>query len=149
MISLFDRLVIGGPVSLPVAVNNMRLFLEALADPISDNIAVDVKGPIFLAPYNNINILSGGNPGNNVNIAIKCLTFDYGASLATHPLAGTTIEINNFQIEADEKAFLFETINETTQVEVADLYNSEVSVCWFGAVADGSTNCLIPHSKAA
>jgi hypothetical protein len=139
MISLNSLGVLGGNVSLFDASENMKYFLQALADTTSDNIAVDVKGPILLAPYNGNKILNGGNPASNVNRAIRCLTFDYGASLATHPdvPVADKIFLVNLQIQADEKAFLFrsEDTLDAQEILVTDLYNSIVSVCWFGAVA--------------
>lgn len=156
MISLNSLGVLSGNVSLSNARQNMRFFLEALDDDTSDNIAVDVKGPILLAPYDDgttiYKVLDGEIIGNNVNRAIKCLTFDYGASLATHPdvpSLNDKISLKNVQIQADEKAFLFNSVNaiEAKEIIVTDLYNSEVSVCWFGAVADcGNTSNSIANA---
>ncbi|MCO5231720.1 MAG: hypothetical protein M9958_11270 [Chitinophagales bacterium] len=141
MVSLFQAGVLAGMDTLIVARENTRIIHEILNDPLADHdIAVDVKGIIYLAPYEDINhvvhsVLDGGNPGTNTNRAIRCLTFDYGSSFATQQ-DSDTISIRNFQVEASDKAFLFESSNEATRVNVTDLYNSQVSVCWFGAVAD-------------
>ena len=145
MIYLSDisNLVVANDNSLAVAEENTRIILSYLNNPLADDfdIMVDVGGKIYLAPYddgtNVFSVLDGNvliTPPNNANRANWCLTFQYGSSFATRPGADT-MSIRNFQVEASEKAFLFETINEDTRVEVTDLYNSEVSVCWFGAVA--------------
>ena len=141
MIYLSDisNLVVANDNSLAVARKNTEIILGYLNDTDADDfdIMVDVGGEIFLAPYNGVSVLDGNlriTPPNNANRATWCLTFQYGSSFATRPGADT-MSIRNFQVEASEKAFLFETINEDTRVEVTDLYNSIVSVCWFGAVA--------------
>lgn len=127
--------------TLSVARENTRLILDIIKNPEADlDIAVDLKGIIYLAPYtdpDNItyDTIDGISSGFNINRAVRCLTFDYGSSFATTSEQTTNMKIKNFQIEASEKAFLFETIDEDTRVEVTELYNSVVSVCWFGAVA--------------
>jgi hypothetical protein len=132
--------IVANDQTLLVARKNTELILGIINNPNADlDIAVDLKGIIYLAPYDDgvlppQDTIDGGSPLANTNRAIRCLTFDYGSSFATQP-DSDTMSIRNFQIEASEKAFLFETINEDTRVEVTDLYNSEVSVCWFGAVA--------------
>jgi hypothetical protein len=145
MIYLSDisNLVVANDNSLAVAEENTRIILSYLTNPNADDfdIMVDVGGIIYLAPYddgtNVFSVLNGNAvnpPPANRNRANWCLTFQYGSSFATRP-GSDTISFKNFQIEASEKAFLFESINENTRVNVTDLYNSEVSVCWFGAVA--------------
>lgn len=127
-----------------VAEENTRKILAIINDPEADlDIAVDLKGVIYLAPYtdpDNVThtVIDGISSGFNINRAVRCLTFDYGSSFATRP-GSDTMSIKNFQIEASEKAFLFETINEDTRLEVTELYNSVVSVCWFGAEAQHGT----------
>jgi hypothetical protein len=127
--------------TLAVARENTRKILEIINNPLATDfdIMVDIGGVIFLAPYNGENELNGSSiitPPNNANRATWSLTFQYGASFATSDEQATIMKIKNFQVEASEKAFLFESIDEDTRVNVTDLYNSEVSVCWFGAVAD-------------
>jgi hypothetical protein len=154
MIYLSDisNLVVANDNSLAVAEENTRIILSYLNDPLADDfdIMVDVGGVIFLAPFDdgtNVFSLLDGNavnpPTANTNRANWCLTFQYGSSFATQP-DSDIMSIRNFQVEASEKAFLFETSDENTRVNVTDLYNSIVSVCWFGAVADaGNTPASI------
>jgi hypothetical protein len=141
MIYLSDisNLVVADDNSLATATKNTEIILSYLNNPAADDfdIMVDVGGEIFLAPYNGESVLDGNAenpPPSNSNRANWCLTFQYGSSFATRP-GSDTMSIKNFQIEASDKAFLFESINEATRINVTDLYNSEVSVCWFGAVA--------------
>jgi hypothetical protein len=155
MIYLSDplNLVIANNPDLDIARENTRIILSYLNDTDADDfdIMVDVGGEIFLAPYNGVSVLDGNlriTPPNNANRATWCLTFQYGSSFATQP-DSDIMSIRNFQVEASEKAFLFETINEDTRVEVTDLYNSEVSVCWFGAVAQIGPDITAPDSYLA
>jgi hypothetical protein len=147
MINLSETLpfpIIAGVQTPAIASRNMQIIYDIINNPDADDfdIMVDVGGVIFLAPYDdgtNVFSLLDGNavnpPPSNSNRANWCLTFQYGSSFATSNLQGTIMSFRNFQVEASEKAFLFETTNENTRVNVTDLYNSEVSVCWFGAVA--------------
>lgn len=131
-----------------VARKNTEIIWGILNDPNATDfdIMVDVGGIIYLAPYTDPNTsithveLDGGVINANTNLAKWCLTFQYGASFATSDDQTTIMKFKNFQIEASDKAFLFETIDEATKVEVTDLYNSQVSVCWFGAVADSGNS---------
>jgi hypothetical protein len=143
MINLSELLpfpVIANDQTLAIASRNTEIIYNLInnTDATDFDIMVDVGGEIFLAPFNGVSLLDGNvriTPPNNANRATWCFTFQYGSHFATSNLQGTIMSIRNFQIEASEKAFLFETINEDTRINVTDLYNSIVSVCWFGAVA--------------
>jgi hypothetical protein len=132
--------IIANDSTLTVAEANTKRIIDIINNPNADlDIAVDLKGIIYLAPYDDgvlppQDTIDGDSPLVLTNRAVRCLSFDYGSSFATRP-GSDTISFKNFQIEASEKAFLFEATNEDTRVNVTDLYNSEVSVCWFGAVA--------------
>ncbi len=137
--------VIAGDDSIITASGNTKIIYDIINDPNANDfdIMVDVGGIIYLAPYDDgshVHSVLNGNllitPPLNANRATWSLTFQYGASFATTDKQATIMSIKNFQVEASEKAFLFETINDLTRVEVTDLYNSRASVCWFGAVAD-------------
>lgn len=137
--------VISNDYSLAIAERNTQIIYDIINNPLAKDfdIMVDVGGVIYLAPYEDDNgVIHTVLDGNQTfpaplgsNLATWCLTFQYGASFATLQNSDI-VSICNFQVEASDKAFLFETANPATRVQVTNLYNSRVSVCWFGAVAD-------------
>lgn len=143
MIYLSDPLnrVVANDSDLVIARNNTKIIHDYLTNPDADDfdIMVDVGGIIYLAPYDDgttIHSILDGNveitPTFLRNTANWCLTFQYGSSFATRP-GSTNMSFKNFQIEASEKAFLFETNDAATKVNVTELYNSVVSVCPYAA----------------